>query len=183
MGSVRMNVRLWQGWTGESGIGRSTCQDSQLSLDGTTEPCRYGFFDQAMKARQESRLSLLPAKPFKSVPKLPKTKPKSLSQPSAGPSTSQAEEAPNLPLSIVEKLSADAVVRAKVKEKERVSKWERMLRVGERDGGMNVSRWTWEQDRKGQKVNNHLVFSHCQERTIDMLPRLLAAGAGVQGHS
>jgi hypothetical protein len=105
-----------------------------------------------MKARQESRLSLLPSKPFKSIPKLPKTKPKSLSQPSAGPSTSQAEEAPNLPLAMVEKLSAESVGKAKVKEKRRVSKWERMLRVGERDGGMNISRWTWEQDRKGQKV-------------------------------
>lgn len=107
-----------------------------------------------MKARQETRLSLLPSRPFKSIPKLPKTLSKSLSRPSAGPSTSKAEEAPNLPLNEVERLSAEAVSRQKTKEKERVSKWERMLRVGERDGGMNVSRWTWEQDRKGQKVSS-----------------------------
>jgi hypothetical protein len=114
---------------------------------------RYGFFDQALKARQESRLALLPVKPFKSIPKLPKAPPKSTSAPSNGPSTSQEEEAPNLPLNVVENLSANSVRRAKEKEKQRVGKWETMLDISERDGGMNISRWTWEQKGKGVKVS------------------------------
>jgi hypothetical protein len=98
---------------------------------------------------------------------------------------STAEEAPNLPVKTVERLSGEAVSKAKVKEKERVSKWERMLRVGERDGGMNVSRWTWEQDRKGQKVSSHCMQDPDKVQSLNnmyfALHADIAARTSVQG--
>ena len=118
---------------------------------------RYGFFDQALKSRQETRVTLLPSKPFKKVPKLPRqstsTSSASASTPNHGPSTSQAEEAPSLPLPTVESLSMQAIRKAKVKEPTRTTKWDKMLHVASRDDGQNISSWSWEpNEKRGKKV-------------------------------
>ncbi len=116
---------------------------------------RYGFFDQALKTRSESRLAKLPKSVYRKIPKLPAYAPKRPAvRPSTvtihGPSNGGVEEPPPLPPAETQQLSLKAIGKLKDKEFERVGKWETMLKVSKRDEGGNIVEWEWARglDRK-----------------------------------
>jgi hypothetical protein len=118
----------------------------------------YGFFNEALKTRSESRLAKLPASAFAKVPTVPRNAPKrakvqpmptSLMGPPDGESF---EEPPPLPPSETEQLSLKAIGKLKAKEFDRVGKWEHMLQVSSRDPGGNISEWEWGHGVRGKLV-------------------------------
>lgn len=121
---------------------------------------RYGFFDQALKTRQENRVYRIPAQAFRKVPKVPKVPPTraKLEQSSHNIMTGGSEDTTGaVPQSIspgeIESLDTARRDIFKRKEAQRIGKWERMLLVAERDSGGNVIRWKWDNAGKGRKVS------------------------------
>lgn len=110
---------------------------------------RYGFFDQASKAKNEARVNILPAHAFKAVPKLPR-KPKAPSK--ATSSGSVATVSPG----DIERLVDAVEERSRRKELERVDKWQRMLVPLDRDAGGNIVRWKWDSSGKGRKLQERV---------------------------
>ena len=89
----------------------------------------------SLSKRQENRLSLLPAAPLLKhlVPDKPTRTP-----PSSPPTSSK--EISSVPTPLVPP-----------KERTRMAKWERMMKVSKRDQGGNIEVWTFD-ERKGRKV-------------------------------
>lgn len=122
---------------------------------------RFGFFDQAEKARSESRISLIPISSFKTVPKLPRTAPdrtKIKTKRSSGTGGSGSQARPStpdgpkpVPPETIDRLTNDLSKKSSEKEQDRVNKWQRMITVSKRDTGGNAVRWQWDNGGKGRK--------------------------------
>ncbi|ORX38596.1 rab-GTPase-TBC domain-domain-containing protein [Kockovaella imperatae] len=116
---------------------------------------RYGFMDEPLRNRSESRIALIPAAPLRKIPKLPskssippgtKVQPP---PPSFGPSTDDAP-GPRPPPS--PRPENEEGQRFRRKEDERVGKWMQMMRVSKRDQGGNIQTWEWRKDGQGSKL-------------------------------
>lgn len=121
---------------------------------------RYGFFDQALKTRQENRVYRVPAQAFRKTPKIPKTPPprpkvdRSNQNMMAGGSEDTTGAVPqSISPDEIERLTVSRREMFRRKEAERIGKWERMLIVADRDAGGNAARWKWEEAGKSRKVS------------------------------
>ncbi|EIW67373.1 hypothetical protein TREMEDRAFT_13152, partial [Tremella mesenterica DSM 1558] len=123
---------------------------------------RYGFINEPLRNRSETRLALIPSGPLRRVPKLP------LISPLAGkPPPSQTHmdimsgggadspRAPETPRSI-----PGEDERHRKKEQERVEKWMKMMIVKRREGG-NAVEWGWrgEAETKVRLLTDHKLLT------------------------
>lgn len=115
---------------------------------------RYGFFDQASKAKNEARVNVLEASAFKTVPKLPR-RPKTKKTTGSSKATSSGSITSVDPADI-ERLVDAVQDKSRRKELERVDKWQRMLSPMERDAGGNIIRWKWDPAGKGRKLHERV---------------------------
>ncbi|KAJ9098901.1 hypothetical protein QFC19_006240 [Naganishia cerealis] len=127
---------------------------------------RYGFFDQALKTRQENRVYRIPAQAYSKVPKVPRKPPARVKTEHggvdmmAGGSEDTSGAVPDsISLQEIEQLGNTRRAMFRQKEAERVGKWERMLLVADRDPGGNAVKWKWEDDGKGAKVCSFIKWS------------------------
>ncbi|KAG8897656.1 hypothetical protein FRB99_008005 [Tulasnella sp. 403] len=109
---------------------------SEQEVDFLSSLDRYGFKATSLSSRQENRLALLPVVPYKKLPATVRTPP---SSPAAPP-----DELRTLPTPTEDP-----------KERTRIAKWERMMKVSKRDVGGNVERWTFD-ERKGRKLRERV---------------------------
>lgn len=128
--------------------------------------CSYGFFDQALKTRQENRVYRIPAQAFRKTPKVLKTPPAraKIDRTKQNIMTGGSEDTTGaVPESIspieIERLTDTRREMFRRKEAERIGKWERMLLVADRDAGGNAVRWKWEDAGKGRKVRGRFRAS------------------------
>ncbi|GHJ86016.1 hypothetical protein NliqN6_2418 [Naganishia liquefaciens] len=124
---------------------------------------RYGFFDQALKTRQENRVYRIPAQAFRKTPKVPKSPParaevdRSKQDIMAGGSEDTTGAVPEaISPAEIERLTDTRREMFRRKEAERIGKWERMLLVADRDTGGNAVRWKWEAAGKGRKLTKRV---------------------------
>lgn len=116
---------------------------------------RYGFVNEPLRNRSETRLALIPAAPLLKTPKLPSVSPIPPNSapppaPSFGTQEGPAPKGPASPRS----LPGEGDRRRK-KEEERVGKWMKMMSVRQRDQGGNTLQWGWRSDSQnkvGQRV-------------------------------
>lgn len=106
---------------------------------------RYGFVDEPLRDRSESRLALIPFAPLSKIPKLPRPSPlagKARPQPTSsfGPGPATEPPAPQIPDPRHERAEASSRT---IKENERVSKWMGMMSVRRKDAGGNAVEWGW----------------------------------------
>ncbi|WWC63189.1 uncharacterized protein I303_105789 [Kwoniella dejecticola CBS 10117] len=115
---------------------------------------RYGFVNEPLRNRSETRLALIPTAPLLKIPKLPNSSPlegKLAAEPSnsfmpsgdAGPSPRIPPASPTL--------RASEEDRIRKKEFDRVDKWGRMMSIKRRDSGGNISEWDWSSRLKEKK--------------------------------
>ncbi|KAJ9123325.1 hypothetical protein QFC22_001524 [Naganishia vaughanmartiniae] len=124
---------------------------------------RYGFFDQALKTRQENRVYRIPAQAYRKVPKVPQRPPKR-TKVERGGADMMAGGSEDTTGAVPESISPQEIERLGVsrremfrqKEAERVGKWERMLLVAARDRGGNAAKWKWEDGGKGAKIRQRV---------------------------
>lgn len=112
---------------------------------------RYGFVNEPLRNRSETRVALLPTAPLRRIPRLPSTSPlagKTASRPIATnpilPSSGPPPRTPDVPKAI-----PGDDERHRRKETERVSKWMQMMSVKRREGGNAVS-WAWRSDAQAK---------------------------------
>ncbi|KAK4688988.1 hypothetical protein P7C73_g1125, partial [Tremellales sp. Uapishka_1] len=122
---------------------------------------RYGFVNEPLRNRSETRLALIPTSPLLRFPKLSSESPLKNKQPAqATPSpmiaSSSEEPGPSAKIPSSPTLSAGEEGRQKRKEDERVSKWEKMMSVKKRDQGGNVSEWKWAQNVDGKRLDRRI---------------------------
>ncbi|KAK8854863.1 hypothetical protein IAR55_003602 [Kwoniella newhampshirensis] len=115
---------------------------------------RYGFINEPLRNRSETRLALIPTSTLNKIPKLPTASPLagkppvepiSSFTPSADPGP--APKAPQSP-----RPDVNEEERLRRKESERVGKWGKMMSVKKRDGGGNIAEWDWRKDGQGAKL-------------------------------
>lgn len=121
---------------------------------------RYGFVNEPLRNRSETRLALIPSAPLLKMPKLPAVSPLK-GVPPAQSSMSMAAQLAEGPSA---KMPSDAnavsdTPRHREREKERVGKWMKMMRVKSRDQGGNIAEWAWRSDGQGTKVSWVSAFS------------------------
>ncbi|ORY35439.1 putative GTPase activating protein [Naematelia encephala] len=139
---VTMQPALKQGDVGEKE------REFLVSLD------RYGFINEPLRNRSETRLALIPAAPLRKIPKLPSRSPmpkreKPPAQTGFLPGNSEAGPSPRVPSSPA--ISGEDEKHRR-KETERVGKWMKMMKVDKRDPGGNISSWVWRSDGQGAKL-------------------------------
>ncbi|KAJ9107386.1 hypothetical protein QFC21_000836 [Naganishia friedmannii] len=124
---------------------------------------RYGFFDQALKTRQENRVYRIPAQVYRKIPKVPRGPPKRTKAERGGADMmagGSEDTTGAVPQSIspqeIERLDVSRGEMFRQKEAERVGKWERMLLVADRDPGGNAVKWKWEDGGKGAKLRERV---------------------------
>uniref|UniRef100_A0A494G9L0 Uncharacterized protein n=1 Tax=Solanum lycopersicum TaxID=4081 RepID=A0A494G9L0_SOLLC len=116
---------------------------------------RYGFVNEPLRNRSETRLALIPTAPLLKIPKLPKTSPIPAGHteaPPPGPAFGAMAEGPSPRAPDTPKHSNREAEMHKRKETERVDKWMAMMSVKKRDQGGNIAEWGWRKDAQGQKV-------------------------------
>jgi hypothetical protein len=121
---------------------------------GTSLTNRYGFVNEPLRNRNETRIALIPTAPLLKIPKLPKVSPLAgvPAQPLAmnGPSDHEPK-APMMPTAYLGESE-----KHRRKERERVDKWMKMMKVTKRDQGGNILEWGWKMDGQGHKVSPQL---------------------------
>jgi hypothetical protein len=105
---------------------------------------RYGFINEPLRNRSETRLALIPTAPFLKIPKLPAVSPLAgqprVEPPPPGPGGGDG------PVAKQPSVRVEAEYEGyKRKETERVGKWMRMMGVQRREGG-NVVEWNWKDE-------------------------------------
>ncbi|KAG8967968.1 hypothetical protein FRC03_008989 [Tulasnella sp. 419] len=109
---------------------------AQKELDTLKNVDRYGFKLSSLSVRQENRLALLPLAPLRKPLRQSRTPPTS-------PLPSQSD---------VSSLSTPSELP---KERSRIDKWDRMMKVSSRDHGGNAQSWTFDQ-KKGRKLRQRV---------------------------
>lgn len=120
--------------------------------------CRYGFVNEPLRNRSETRVAFIPLAPLKRIPKLPKESPLKGVPPvqpdMGGPSDHEPRQADTPKRN---DSGTGTPVAQRRKEQERVDKWMKMMKVGKRDQGGNVQDWVWRSDGQGAKVGPFLI--------------------------
>ncbi|WWC71665.1 uncharacterized protein I206_105623 [Kwoniella pini CBS 10737] len=107
---------------------------------------RYGFVNEPLRNRSETRVALIPSAPLMKIPKLPSSSPLDVKPPAEpsnnfmpsndnGPSPKLPPPSPTLKASEEDKI--------RKKEFNRVDKWSRMMSIKRRDSGGNILEWDW----------------------------------------
>lgn len=112
-----------------------------VSVTRLTQRDRYGFVNEPLRNRSETRLALIPVAPLLKIPKLPSTSPlagRAREEPSMGAGPGGDGPSPRVPDS--PRLGEG---RGRKKEEERVDKWMKMMSVKKRDQGGNIAQWGW----------------------------------------
>ncbi|WWD18988.1 hypothetical protein CI109_103445 [Kwoniella shandongensis] len=115
---------------------------------------RYGFINEPLRNRSETRLALIPSSPLTKVPKLPSISPLA-GKPAAEPISSfmpSADPGPSARIPQSPRMDGNGEERLRQKESERVGKWGKMMSVKNRDKGGNINEWEWRTDGQGAKL-------------------------------
>lgn len=106
---------------------------------------RYGFINQPLRNRSETRLALIPSAPFSKIPKLPSKSPLA-GQPRVDPPPPGPGGGGDGPQARTPGPKSQAEEEGhKRKESERVGKWMKMMGVKRREGG-NAVEWNWKDE-------------------------------------
>jgi hypothetical protein len=65
-----------------------------------------------------------------------------------------SDHEPKMPEMPSGRLKSEADEKQRRKEKERVDKWMKMMKVTKRDQGGNIMEWGWRMDGQGSKVSH-----------------------------
>jgi len=135
--------------------GRRSGNSSLVSTGGLklrdNADARYGFVNEPLRNRQETRVALIPTAPLLKIPKLPKTSPLAGVAPQQPAMNGPSDHEPKMPDMPSAQHGSDGKQRKK--ETERVNKWMKMMKVAKRDQGGNILQWGWRMDGQGAKVS------------------------------
>jgi hypothetical protein len=126
---------------------------------GLTQRDRYGFVNEPLRNRSETRLALIPVAPLLKFPKLPSTSPlagRAREEPSMGAGPGGDGPSPRIPDS--PRLGEG---RGRKKEEERVDKWMKMMSVKKRDQGGNIAQWGWKPEVQNKVGTGPRVVRAC----------------------
>ncbi|WVR07432.1 hypothetical protein IAU60_004473 [Kwoniella sp. DSM 27419] len=115
---------------------------------------RYGFINEPLRNRSETRVALIPSIHLRKIPKLPSVSPLA-GQPPAQPVSSFApscDAGPSARSPPTPRAGGSEEAASRRKEAERVDKWGNMMKVKTRDQGGNISTWEWRRDGQGAKL-------------------------------
>ncbi|KAL7423424.1 hypothetical protein Q5752_001004 [Cryptotrichosporon argae] len=108
---------------------------------------RYGFVDEPLRNRSESRLALVPAAPFHTVPKLPAVSPLAGRPAVVAPPGAGGVDGPSARQPTGREGQDDART---TREEGRVGKWLSMMAVRRRDEGGNAREWKWRDEERAK---------------------------------
>lgn len=146
----------------------------------TKRGSRYGFINEPLRNRSETRVALIPTAPLLKIPKLPSASPLAgqarVEPPPPGPGGGSEGPTARTPGPRTE-AEHDSYKR---RETERVGKWMAMMGVKRREGG-NAVEWSWKDEGKS-KVRHP---QDAGDEKVGPRGKLICAAytPGVQGHT
>ena len=113
---------------------------------------RYGFVNEPLRNRSDTRLALIPSAPLTKIPKLPSKSP--IPPGTAPPQQTNfgPHDGPEAPVPASPDDVPGTGERSRQKESERVNKWMDMMSVRRRDEGGNIIEWGWKKESRAKVV-------------------------------
>ncbi|WVW85735.1 hypothetical protein I302_107773 [Kwoniella bestiolae CBS 10118] len=107
---------------------------------------RYGFVNEPLRNRSETRVALIPTAPLSKIPKLPSISPLAGKPPVEPNSTFNPSDGSGLSPRIPPSTPNTEDERVKRREFDRVDKWGKMMSIKKRDQGGNITQWDWSKE-------------------------------------